>query len=211
MGDFTGFSPWGPQFYSALEGQNTHEYWTANKDRWQREVRDPMRALAAALEPEFGPLTVRRPNRDLRFSADRSPYKTHQGVINGPSPGLGFYLHLDADGLAVGGGFRSGSAAQTARFRRAVDEDADGVLPAIVGDLVARGYSIEGASVKTRPRGYRDDHPRIGLLRRKELMAISYVGQPTWLRTPTALDHVRAAWREVRPLADWLDANVGTD
>ena len=211
MGDFTGFPLWGPQFYAELEGHNTRDFWQANRARWEREVRDPMRALVARLEPEFGPGNVFRPNRDVRFSADKSPYKTHQGAIAGPAPGIGYYVGLDADGLTVGGGFRAHSPAQTDRFRRAIDADADGRLAGIVETLVGQGYAIEGASLKTHPRGYAADHPRIDLLRRKELMAVTNVGTPPWLPTPAATDHVRAMWQEVRPLVEWVVANVGAD
>ncbi|WP_127125498.1 DUF2461 domain-containing protein [Georgenia sp. SYP-B2076] len=211
MADFTGFPLWGPQFYAQLERHNTREFWDEHKAQWERDVREPMLALVAALEPEFGPARVFRPYRDLRFSADKSPYKTHQGAISGPAPGFGFYVGLDADGLLAGGGFRTHSAEQTDRFRRAVDADDDGVLPGIVATLQQQGFTIEGASLKTQPRGYPADHPRIVLLRRKELMAITNVGTPPWLATPAALDHVRAMWEQIRPLADWVTKNVGAD
>ncbi len=206
MADFMGFPDWGPRFYAELEQHNTRDFWAAHKDRWERDVRDPMRALLAALEPEFGPAVIFRPYRDVRFSADKSPYKTHQGAIVGPAPGLGYYVALDADGLTVGGGFRTHSPAQTDQYRRAVDADDDGELPRIVGTLVDQGFALEGATLKTRPRGYPADHPRIELLRRKELMAVTNVGTPPWLATPAALDHVRGMWRQLRPLAEWIVA-----
>jgi uncharacterized protein (TIGR02453 family) len=211
MADFTGFPLWGPQFYAELEHHNTRDFWAANKERWERDVQGPMRALAAALEPEFGPAVVFRPHRDLRFSRDKSPYKTHQGATAGPAPGLGHYVALDADGLTVGGGFRAHSSAQTDRFRQAVASDAGAGLEGIVATLVGLGYVIEGAALKTRPRGYPPDHPRIGLLRRKELMAVTNLGTPDWLPTPDALDHVRQMWGQLRPLAEWVVAHVGPD
>jgi uncharacterized protein (TIGR02453 family) len=209
MTDFTGFPLWGPQFYAELEESNTRELWARHKEQWEREVRDPMRALVTALEPEFGPATVFRPYRDLRFSRDKSPYRTHQGAIAGPAPGLGYYVRLDAHGLGVGGGFRAHSPDQTSRYRQAVDDDDPGRLLGILGTLAGQGYSVEGASLKTRPRGYPADHPRIDLLRRKELMVIRDVGTPPWLPTPAALDRVREMWRQVRPLAEWAIENVG--
>lgn len=211
MADFRGFPLWGPQFYAELERNNTRDFWAANKERWERDVRDPMRALVTALEPEFGPAVVFRPNRDLRFSPDKSPYKTHQGAIAGPAPGLGYYVGLDADGLMVGGGFRTHSPAQTDRFRQAVDSDAGAELAGIVETIVGQGYVVEGAALKTRPRDYPADHPRIDLLRRKELMAVRGVGTPEWLPTPAALNHVRRMWGEIRPLAEWVVTNVGQD
>lgn len=211
MADFTGFPVWGPQFYAELEHHNTRDFWAANKQRWERDVQGPVRALVTALEPEFGPAVVFRPYRDLRFSRDRSPYKTHQGATAGPAPGLGYYVALDADGLTVGGGFRTRSPAQTDRFRRAVDSDAGAVLTDVVATLVDQGYVVEGAALKTRPRGYPPDHPRLDLLRRKELMAVTNVGTPEWLPTPDALDRVRRMWRQLRPLAEWVVAHVGPD
>lgn len=209
MSEFAGFTPWGPEFYAELEQHNSREFWAEHKARWEREVRDPMRALVAALEPEFGPAVVFRPHRDVRFSADKSPYKTHQGAIAGPARGLGYYVQLDADGLSIGSGFRAHSAAQTDRYRRAVDADDDGVLSTILTTLEGQGYEVMGDALKTRPRAYPADHPRIGLLRRKEVMAIRNVGVPAWLPTADALDHVRAMWAEVRPLAQWAIEHVG--
>jgi uncharacterized protein (TIGR02453 family) len=207
---FTGFPVWGVRFYQDLETHNTKEFWVQHKAEWERQVRDPMRALVAELEPQFGPATLFRPNRDIRFSADKSPYKTHQGAIAGSSAGVGYYVQLSGDGLAVGGGFRTHSPAQTDRFRAAVDDErAGGELVAITSALVAEGFELEGAALKTRPKGYDADHPRIDLLRRKEVMGIKRVGTPRWLTTPEALDHVREAWLDIRPLNDWVVEHVG--
>jgi uncharacterized protein (TIGR02453 family) len=208
-GAFGGFPAWGVGFYQELEDNNTKEFWAANKARWEREVREPMLALVDALEDEFGPAKLFRPNRDIRFSADKSPYKTHQGAIAGPAAGVGYYVQISGDGLAVGGGFRTHSPAQTESFRRAIAAEDSGVeLEALVGGLVGTGFDLEGAALKTRPKGYDADHPRLDLLRRKEIMAIRRVGQPEWLATPEALEHVQASWRQIRPLVDWVTRHV---
>jgi len=65
-----------------------------------------------------------------------------------------------------------------------------------------------GDAVKTAPRGYAVDHPRIEMLRHKELMVLRDFGAPPWLHTRRALTEVRDTWRAVRPLAEWLEANV---
>ena len=87
-----------------------------------------------ALEDEFGPARLFRPNRDIRFSHDKSPYKTHQGAFVGVATGVGYYVQVSGDGLAVGGGFRAHSPAETARYRAAVD----GARPAGRLEQVAR-------------------------------------------------------------------------
>jgi uncharacterized protein (TIGR02453 family) len=206
---FEGFPAWGVTFYQELEGNNTKEFWAANKPQWERDVREPMLALVDALEDEFGPAKLFRPHRDIRFSADKSPYKTHQGAIAGPAAGVGYYVQLSGDGLAVGGGFRTHSPAQTESFRRAIAADTSGVeFEGIVTELARKGFDLEGDTLKTRPKGFDADHPRLDLLRRKEIMALNRVGSPNWLSKPAALDQVRSSWAAIRPLTDWVIANV---
>ena len=210
-GGFAGFPRWGVTFYQELEVHNTKEFWAEHKAQWERDVRDPLRKLMDSLEPEFGPAKVFRPHRDIRFSADKSPYKTFQGALAGHHDGVGYYVQLGGDGLVVGGGFHAHSPAQTDRYRAAVDAEPSGAeLESLVGQLMAAGFALEGASLKSRPRGYGADHPRLDLLRRKEIMAINRVGTPAWLTEPAALQHIRDSWRQVRPLTTWITAQVGT-
>ena len=144
-----------------------------------------------------------------RFSADKSPYKDHQGAIAGRGTALGLYVALSADGLSVGGGFRAADPAMTRRSRLAVDAPDSGLtLARIVADLRAGGFQLDGDAVATAPRGYPRDHPRIELLRLKELKVVKSFGTPAWLTTPRVVDEVRAAWRAVRPLRDWATVHV---
>ena len=206
---FEGFPAWGVTFYQELEDNNTKDFWAANKAQWERDVREPMLALVDALEDEFGPAKLFRPHRDIRFSADKSPYKTHQGAIVGRTPGVGYYVQLSGDGLAVGGGFRTHSPAQTESFRRAIAADASGLeFEGIVTELARAGFDLEGDTLKTRPKGFDADHPRLDLLRRKEIMALHRVGSPDWLSKPAALEHIRSSWTAIRPLTEWVVANV---
>jgi uncharacterized protein (DUF2461 family) len=75
--DFEGFPAEAFEFYERLKADNSRTFWDAHKDDYQRLVREPVIALTAELEAEFGPASVFRPYRDTRFSADKSPYKTH--------------------------------------------------------------------------------------------------------------------------------------
>lgn len=72
------------------------------------------------------------------------------------------------------------------------------------------GYEIGGEQLKTRPRGYSADHPRIELLRHKSLHAGRTDVSPPWLDTARTLDEVRGSWREFRPLVEWLTAAMAT-
>ncbi len=197
-------------FFEELSADNSRTFWNANKDRYEESVRAPMVALAAELEPEFGTCALFRPYRDLRFSKDKSPYKTHQGAFAEVVPGIGYYVHVDAAGLFVAAGFHAHDSAQVTRFRESVDEDVRGTqLVRIIKALRAGKYDVGGDRLKTRPRGYADDHPRIELLRHKTLTVEKSYGSPAWLSTPKAADKVRTAWRDMRPLVDWVSDNVG--
>ncbi|TAL12327.1 MAG: DUF2461 family protein, partial [Frankiales bacterium] len=77
---FEGFPEEALVFYEGLEADNTKAYWTDHKALYDRTVKAPMEALLAQLEPEFGPATFFRPYRDVRFSKDKTPYKTHAGA-----------------------------------------------------------------------------------------------------------------------------------
>lgn len=192
-------------FYEGLEADNTKTYWTEHKHVYDAEVRAPVAALAEQLAAEFGDVHLFRPHRDLRFSADKRPYKTHQGATVGA-----YYFHVSAAGLFVGTGYYQMNPDQIARYREAVDDDARGrSLESAVAELRERGYTIGGEQLKTKPRGFDADHPRIELLRHRALVAWHEFGAPEWLSTAKAADHVAAAWREMEPLRAWLDDHVG--
>src|SRR2546423_911256 len=87
--EFTGFPPEALDFYEGLEVHNDRAYWTEHRDTYQRRVKEPMEALLAGLEPEFGAGRLFRPYRDTRFSADKTPYKTHQGAVVSRGEGTG--------------------------------------------------------------------------------------------------------------------------
>ncbi len=207
---FNGFSERALSFYAELAEHNTKEFWRDNKTVYESEVRDPMLALLSGLDPDFGAVKLFRPYRDTRFSHDKSPYKTHQGAFAGLSPGVGYYLQLDAGGLLAGGGFRAHSSAQVDKYREAVDDDASGAdLHDLVAAMREDGFEFEGERLKTRPRGYPADHPRIELLRHKSLMAVRTFGAPAWLGTDRVLDEVNVTWRMVAPLNAWVAEHVG--
>jgi uncharacterized protein (TIGR02453 family) len=192
-------------FYESLEADNSKTYWNQHKDIYEASVRAPVTALAEALSPEFGAVYLFRPYRDLRFSRDKRPYKEHQGATVGPH-----YFHVDAAGLFAATGYYQMSSDQVARYRGAVDEDKSGTaLESVVANLRAAGYEVGGEQLKTKPRDYSADHPRIELLRHKAMVAWLSFGSPGWLTKPEAADHVAAAWRDMAPLQDWLDDHVG--
>jgi uncharacterized protein (TIGR02453 family) len=196
-------------FFSELEADNSREWFTAHKGRWQSSVRAPLQALVDALAGEFGEAKLFRPNRDVRFSLDKSPYKTHQGAVVGCAPGVGYYVQVSASGLMTGGGWYQPSPAQVAAYRAAVLDDRSGSqLDDAVAPLIADGFELGGDTLKTAPRGVDPDHPRIALLRHRSLLVSREYGAPSWLESDETLERVRDDWRAYRPLMEWLAENL---
>ncbi len=207
---FEGFTAEAFSFYERLEADNSRSFWNEHKGEYQRYVRDPMLALADALEDEFGQAQIFRPHRDTRFSADKSPYKTHQGMFVPRVPGTGFYVQVSADGMHASGGFHSHASDQVERYRQAVDADRTGsALAGIVAALQQAGLAVGGDQLKTRPRGVPADHPRLELLRHRSLTASRDWPAGPQLSGPSALALVRQTWQELIPLCDWLGEHVG--
>lgn len=205
MDTFAGIPPEAFRFYGELEDNNNREWWLEHKSTYDSAVREPLELLLAGLEPEFGPAKLFRPYRDVRFSQDKSPYKTAQGAFATRQEGVGFYLQVSADGLLVGGGYHSHTPAQLARFRASADASASGAgLQDIVDSLAGAGFAIEGEKLKTVPRGFGKDHPRAELLKHKSLSAGVGLGQPGWASTTTASEEIARRWRELRPLVEWV-------
>lgn len=202
---FTGIPIAALDFYEGLEADNSKTYWNQHKDVYEASVKGPVTALAEVLAPEFGAVYLFRPYRDLRFSRDKRPYKEHQGATVGSH-----YFHVDAAGLFAATGYYQMSSDQVSRYREAVDQDALGkALEKIIARLRTDGYEVGGEQLKTKPRDYPADHPRLDLLRHKAMVAWVSFGSPGWLTTPEAADRVAAAWRDMAPLQAWLDDHVG--
>jgi uncharacterized protein (TIGR02453 family) len=209
---FEGFPDEGLVFYEGLEADNSKTFWTRHKADYDAHVKAPLLALLEELAPGFGTARVFRPYRDVRFSNDKTPYKTHQGaVVHADGAGTGaWYVQISADGLHVAGGSWRLESDQVARYRRAVADDVQGPrLAAEVERLETAGWSINGEQLKRVPAGFDADAPRMELLKRKSLHVGRHWEPTEWLHDRRALDEVRNAWRDVRTLNAWLADNVG--
>ena len=139
------------EFYEGLEADNSKVYWQDHKAIYDRAVAGPMAELLAELAPEFGEGRVFRPYRDVRFSADKSPYKTAIAA----ELAQGGYIQLSSSGLAVGSGYYHMASDQLDRYRQAVVDDRTGLrLGGLVAAGLKSGISITAReSLKTAPRG----------------------------------------------------------
>ncbi len=212
MTEFTGIPVAALDFYDDLELDNTKSFWAAHKETYEKAVRGPMTALAQALEDEFGVAKVFRPYRDVRFAKDKTPYKTHQGVFVPQGPATGYYVQVGAPGVRVGVGFYEASGPRLARIRDAIADDRRGTdLERLLESLQKAGWDLGGERLKTSPRGYDAEHPRIDLLRHKSMTLGKSYGFEPFIHTPELLDRVRDDWREASPFVQWVSDNAGGD
>ena len=208
---FTGFPTAALDFYDDLEVDNSKTFWEAHKATYTEAVAAPMKALTAELAPEFGQAKIFRPYRDVRFAKDKTPYKENAGAYGEGEGGTGYYLALNATSMFAGAGYYGFAADQMERFRTAVDADGTGGdLAARVAAMEKKGFTVGAISeLKTAPRGYPKDHPRIALLRRKGLFVGKEWPVAKWMHTKAAVGKVRDVWEAARHVTDWLDAHVG--
>jgi uncharacterized protein (TIGR02453 family) len=208
---FSGFNTDAIAFYRELTLNNDRDFWLANRDRYEERVVGPLREFAAALEPEFGAARLFRPYRDVRFSADKSPYKL--------AAGLAFerrgYVQISADGLAAGAGVYIFDRDQLNRYRQAVDAPGTGsALVSAIAAVEAAGYRIVVSDrLITAPRGFRrepgeGEHPRAELLRYKGLVTWTEWDVPGWFESAEAIERVAEFLRASEPVTEWLRSNV---
>jgi uncharacterized protein (TIGR02453 family) len=204
---FRGWAAEAIEFYEGLEADNSRTYWQENKAVYEELVRGPMDELLAELAPQYGEGRIFRPYRDVRFSKDKSPYKTAIAA----TLANGGYISFSAEGLGAGRGLYMPAPDQLDRYRRAVADERSGrQLVQIVSKLRKSRITVDAHDVlKTAPKGYPKDHPRIELLRYKGLISWKQWPVGAWLGTRKAKERLVGFLRASKPLHDWLETRVG--
>jgi uncharacterized protein (TIGR02453 family) len=202
---FNGFPGQAFTFFRELARHNNRDWFQAHREVYEQACREPMKQLIAALGSNPEQTKITRINRDMRFARDRDPYHTHIATVVGAH-----YLSLSAEGLYIGTGIYMPEGPTLERFRNAIDANASGqALQRVVLSLRRKGYKVDTHERLTvAPRGYRADHPRGDLLRMKDIHAGKMLS-PRTLSTRAALTRVKRSMSDVKPLADWVRANVG--
>jgi uncharacterized protein (TIGR02453 family) len=203
---FKGWPVEAVEFYEGLEADNTKTYWQEHKAVYERSVEGPMKELLAELAEDFGAGRVFRPYRDVRFSKDKAPYK-----LNCAAHLPGGYISFSADELFIGSGLYMPEGDQLKRYREAVADDESGSeLESIVATLRKDGYEVGAHEVlKTAPKGYPKDHPRIELLKQKGIVMSKGWPVGAWLGTRKAKDRVVSGLLAARPLNAWVARHAG--
>jgi len=206
---FSGFPRAGSWFFDDLAANNSREWWKANAERYEFEIAKPVAELVDALEPEFGPIRRFRPHRDARFSADKRPYKEQVSFV-AEHEGGSLYVQLGVADVLIAGGRWQPTTDELTRFRQLVDdpsavEDIEEELAERLRDGLAPD---DEAVLKTAPRGFSRDHPKIELLRRTRLAVLAHRELGPWIHTEGLSEEITRLWRSIDLWNDWLQANI---
>jgi uncharacterized protein (TIGR02453 family) len=216
------FSPALFGFLAELEDNNNREWFHANKDRYREEVQEPLLAFIAAFAEPLGGISSHftadprpvggsmfRIYRDVRFSKDKSPYKTHAAAQFRHREGKdvhtpGFYLHLEPGNVFMGSGLWHPAGPTLGAVRTAIADDPKGWKSA------TEGLELGGESLKRGPKGFDPDHPLIEDLKRKDFVCFSNTTQTAACRSGF-LDLFAESCRQSAPFVRFLTEAVGLD
>ena len=219
---FTGMPDEGLAFLEDLEERNTRAFFEANKAVFRDQVQAPFAALVEAAAarlrrsvPGIGQPKLFRIYRDLRFSKDKTPYKTSlsasipsrvPGDGDRPGVGTGYYLNVGPAGLYVASGLYHPAREDLGRLRTAIADQGTGPeLEAILRRAAGKGLEPWLDPLQRMPRDWPADHPRAGLLKARSLVLNRRHGRAPWLSTAELLDHLLADWKAMIPFNRWLE------
>lgn len=166
------------EFLSALQQNNNREWFAENKEVYE-SAKEAAYAFFESISnelskiDEFSKFKMYRIYRDVRFSADKSPYKNHFGAIYSrrqPHNRGSFYVHLEPNNTFIGGGFWNPDKEDLLRIRKGIETEDD--LEIILNEpkLKKDFGGLFGEALKTAPKGFDKDHPRIDLIRYKQFL-----------------------------------------
>ena len=203
---FGGFGPDLVDFFDQLADHNDRAWFKLHKQQYETQVAEPLRSLAAALEPEFGAIKVYRPYRDIRFSPDKRPIQEHAALSATDDRGYGYYLQVSAGGLLLAGGLYQPPRERLEQFRTMLDDPASAdEVRRRLGAAERSGFELsDDGKLKAAPRGFSRDHPQIGLLRHTQLALVATYEPAAWLAEAACYDRVRDGWAHLGAWNDWL-------
>ena len=159
------------EFLESIADNNNKEWWQAHKTQFLEYVRNPLEFLAVELSVEYGQPHIYRPNRDVRFSKDKSPYKSFAAFWI-PTGAVGYYLEINKARIMLGGGTYEPASDQLLKWRQLFD-DKDKRLQAhkVIKQMQKAGFELlQENSLKSAPKGWKSDHLDIEFLRLKHLV-----------------------------------------
>jgi uncharacterized protein (TIGR02453 family) len=229
---FRGFGPGTLAFLRRLERNNRRDWFERNRPIYEREVRDPMRALVEEMDVRLARIapelvgdprrSIFRIHRDVRFSADKSPYKTNAACQfyhcdagrgagqDAEGAGAGLYFQLARGDCFVAGGLWMPARPALDRIRERIadaPEDLEALLAAPAFRRRFRRLDQE-AVLKRMPRGYGESHPAAGWLRYRSFTATRPLSERE-VQSPRLADLLERDFAALVPLVRWLNAAIG--
>ena len=206
-------------FFSDLQHNNNRDWFTANKPRF-KALETKVKAFGEQLKDRLNQhdsidrFKLFRIFRDVRFSKDKTPYKTHFGLTWHRTKPLyrgGYYLHLSPKNNFLACGFWDSNPADLKRIRQEIDMDGDEYRDIINAPAFKSVWGeLQGEAVKTAPKGYAKDHPHIDLLRFKQhIFTIKYTDRE--ICHPDFVDRADNALQAVRPFVDYMSEVLTTN
>jgi len=214
------------QFFNELKENNNREWFEANKQRYEDDVREPLLNFVtdfgvrlAEISPHYvadarkSGGSLFRIYRDVRFSKDKTPYKTAAGMQFRHESGKdvhapGFYLHLEPGGVFVGIGIWQPDNQTLGKIRDAIVDHSTRWEAAKTDPAFAAMYTLGGESLKRAPKGYDPDHPLVEDLKRKDFIASTQFSEAETC-APDFIDHFAGACRAATPFMEFLTTAVG--
>ncbi|MEO1498160.1 MAG: DUF2461 domain-containing protein [Planctomycetota bacterium] len=228
MTTFPGFPLGLLHFFEELSHNNHKRWFDANKPRYEAEVREPALAFIEAMgkplkkisphfvaEPKKVGGSLMRIHRDVRFSKDKTPYKTNVGIQFRHEAGKdvhapGFYVHIDREEVFLGAGTWRPESLALADIRVAIDAEPARWKRVRDNKRFRETWDLGGESLKRPPRGYDADHPLIEDLKRKDHIAVAHLTHDE-LFTPRIVDAVADALRRSKSYVGFLCDALGAD
>ncbi len=222
MGAFNGFPKEAFTFLRGLARNNAKAWFDEHRKEYDEYLMEPAKAFVLAMGERFESFapsvvveprvngSIRRINRDVRFSKDKRPYKTWLDMQfwEGEDKRCGhasFFCRIEADKLYLGAGMYEFPKGQLEAYRNAVADDATGrALAKTVAKLEKAGYPVGGKHYKRVPRGFAADHDRADLLMHSGLFAIKEIKRPQEIHSKKFLAFCTGHYKKVLPLFDWL-------
>lgn len=220
------FTPALFRFLRDLDRNNERDWFRAHRDRYEADVRAPMLAfitdVAAGLrrisphivaDPSPVGGSMFRPNRDIRFSNDKRPYKTYASAQFRHDEGRdvhapGYYLHLGLDEVFVGTGIWRPDGPGLARIRAALREDPARWRRVVSAKAFRETMRLGGESLKRAPRGFDAEHPLIDDIKRKDFIAVADLDEKA-VCAPDFATRFVAICRTGRPFMAFLAESLG--
>lgn len=222
------FGPGLFSFLRDLKANNTREWFDANKERYESQVREPALHFIRDFEPFLEDISPHfraddrkaggslfRIHRDVRFARDKSPYKTSIGIQFRHEDGKdvhcpGFYVHLEPRSVFVGSGIWHPETPTLNRIRQAIVDDPEG-WSEVVGDRdFAAAYEFAGESLSRPPKGFPAEHPHLGDLKRKDFIGVAALSQGA-ATSAGFIEQVAGLCQAATPLMRYLCAAVEVD